>query len=196
MLQYADMTVATGGWLDSIRHRPTPHCDQRPTDSEIELIVVHNVSLPAGRFNTGCPEEFFAGAMNWSNYPELVSLRQLRVAPHVLINRDGSAVQFVPFFLRAWHAGVSCWRGRPSCNDFSIGIELEGSDDIPYEPAQYDTLSAVVVAALNAYPRLSMHSIAGHCDVAPGRKTDPGKSFDWHLLHRKVKARGYNQLER
>lgn len=193
MLRYSDMRVTADGWLDGLRHRPTPHCDKRPKGSQIDLLVIHNVSLPPGQFCTGCPEEFFAGTLDWTQYPELMGLRQLRVSPHVLINRDGSAVQFVPFSLRAWHAGVSSWRGRAACNDFSIGIEIEGGDDIPYEEVQYETLATLVISVLNAYPRLHVSDIVGHSDIAPSRKTDPGRAFEWQLLYRKIEARGYNQ---
>jgi AmpD protein len=145
-----------------------------------ELIVVHGITLPPGEFGGPWIDDLFMGRLDPSRHPYFASIVHLRVSAHLLIRRDGSVTQYVPFHLRAWHAGASSFAGRERCNDYSIGIELEGSDDIPYEPAQYATLAEVVVALQQAYPTLS--ALAGHSDIAPGRKTDPGPSFDWARL--------------
>jgi AmpD protein len=158
---------------------PSPNCDERPPGVVPELIVIHGISLPPGAFGGPWIERLFCNTLDPQAHPYFATLTGLRVSAHLLVRRDGRIVQFVPFGARAWHAGRSSWRGRERCNDFSIGIELEGVDDGPYEPAQYAALGAACAALLRAYPTLAADAIAGHSDVAPGRKTDPGPSFDW-----------------
>ncbi len=169
------------GWYRYAGHRPSPHCDARPEGMRAELLVLHNISLPAGKFGTACVDALFLGSLDTQNQPEFAALQGLRVSAHFFIRRDGSLLQYVSCDQRAWHAGASRFHGRSHCNDFSIGIELEGTDSVPFEPAQYDSLAALVGALLQAYP---IQSLAGHSDIAPGRKTDPGPCFDWPALHR------------
>ncbi|HTP39958.1 MAG TPA: 1,6-anhydro-N-acetylmuramyl-L-alanine amidase AmpD [Steroidobacteraceae bacterium] len=170
------------GLARGVRQVLSPHCDERPAGSVPELIVVHGISLPPGDFGGPWIERLFCGALPGAAHPYFAALAGTRVSAHALIRRDGELLQFVPFTLRAWHAGVSSHQGRAACNDFSIGIELEGTDDLPYEPAQYQTLAALIKALLRAYPTLDAGRIVGHSDIAPGRKSDPGASFDWARL--------------
>lgn len=167
------------GMLRGARLVRSPNCDDRPAGAVPELIVVHGISLPPGQFGGPWIEQLFTNQLDTSRHPCFATIDGLRVSAHVLIRRDGECLQFVPFARRAWHAGASCWAGREACNDFSIGIELEGCDDVPYTDAQYERLAAVCRALLLAYPTLSRQAIVGHADVAPGRKTDPGPAFDW-----------------
>ncbi len=176
------MRIDTAGWLDAARRVPSPNQDARPPGCRPELIVVHNISLPPGEFGGPHIEALFTNRLDPGAHPYFAGIAGLRVSAHLLIRRDGALVQFVPFGRRAWHAGVSCWRGRPACNDFSVGIELEGTDDRPYGDAQYTRLAAVVTALRRHYPSLTADALAGHCDIAPGRKTDPGPAFDWDRL--------------
>lgn len=166
-------------WLRGVRRLPSPNADARPPGAAIELVVVHNISLPPGRFGGGEIEALFCNELDCSRAPELEDLRGLRVSAHLLISRRGRITQFVPFDRRAWHAGASSWAGRPRCNDFAIGIELEGTDERSYTQSQYRQLGRVLAALLRAYPRLGIEQIVGHQEIAPGRKTDPGPSFDW-----------------
>lgn len=174
------------GLLRDVRQVLCTHRDARPAGMAPELIVVHGISLPPGEFGGPWIEQFFCGRLDASAHPYFAEIAVLRVSAHVLIRRDGRPVQFVPFGERAWHAGVSHWRGRGACNDFSIGIELEGTDEEPYESAQYTSLAALVRTLCDTYPLLSRDAVVGHSDIAPGRKTDPGPAFDWarlrHLL--------------
>ena len=147
-----------------------------------DLIVVHGISLPPGEFGGAWIEQLFAGDLDPGAHPYFATIAAARVSAHVLIRRDGRCIQFVPFAARAWHAGVSSWNGRDACNDFSVGIELEGADDIPYAEPQYRALAGVIRALCAAYPALSHERVVGHSDIAPGRKTDPGESFDWRRL--------------
>lgn len=158
---------------------PSPNFNHRPEGEKINLLVVHNISLPPKQFGGPYIEELFCNTLNCSVDPSFKSLEGLEVSAHLLIRRDGQILQFVPFNLRAWHAGVSSYHGVDNCNDFSIGIEMEGADDIDYEPVQYETLAKVTDALLTHYPDMSKDRIAGHCDIAPSRKTDPGQAFDW-----------------
>jgi len=144
------------------------------------LIVIHGISLPPGEFGGAWIDDLFLGRLDQAAHPYFAEIAHVRVSAHLLIRRDGSVTQYVPFHLRAWHAGVSSFDGRAGCNDFSIGIELEGTDDVPYAEAQYLNLARVIAALQQAYP--SLRAIAGHEDIAPGRKTDPGASFDWARL--------------
>ncbi len=167
------------GWLVQARQSPSQNCEERPADCRPELLVIHNISLPPGQFEGNCVERLFTNCLDWEEHPFFEEIRGLRVSAHLLIRRDGETVQFVSFDQRAWHAGVSSYQGRESCNDFSIGIELEGTDDTPYTDEQYRVLNDVTLALLDAYEPLGVGSVVGHCDIAPGRKTDPGPAFDW-----------------
>jgi AmpD protein len=169
------------GLLVGVRQVLSPHFDARPGGAVPELIVVHGISLPPGEFGGPWIDKLFAGDLPADAHPYFrqVTGPGRRVSAHALIRRDGLVVQYVPFGARAWHAGQSEYRGRSACNDFSIGIELEGADDVPYTDAQYASLALVVGALLVGYPTLSSERIAGHSDIAPGRKTDPGVVFDW-----------------
>jgi len=171
------------GVLRPATQRPSPNQDERPGDTEPELLVIHGISLPPGEFGGPHIESLFTNCLDCEAHPYFRELESLCVSTHLLIRRDGDLIQFVPFARRAWHAGESSFRGRSCCNDFSIGIELEGTDDTPYSDAQYAHLVAVIHAIITAYPRISARRIAGHCDVAPGRKTDPGPAFDWLRLY-------------
>jgi len=182
-----DIDPATGS-LARARQLPSPNCDDRPAGAVPELIVVHGISLPPGEFGGPWIDLLFTNSLPPEAHPYFATIQGLRVSSHVLIRRDGAVVQYVPFNRRAWHAGASEWRGRPRCNDFSIGIELEGADDVPYTDAQYASLNEVVAALEHAYPTLAPDAIAGHSDIAPGRKTDPGPAFDWSRLRREVHA--------
>lgn len=170
------------GLLDTAKYLASPHCDNRPADMLIDMVVVHGISLPPAEFNTGWVEKFFCGNLDPSAHPYFESIKDLRVSAHLLISRQGVITQFVPFNQRAWHAGQSVFAGRSDCNTFSVGIELEGTDDLPYEKIQYEQLAAVIAALRLAYPAITAERIVGHSDIAPGRKTDPGSSFDWSCL--------------
>ena len=169
------------GWCAGVSHCPSTHCNERP-QGEISLLVLHNISLPPGQFGTGKVQEFFTSGLSASEHAYFAGIADMRVSAHFFIERDGQISQFVSCLQRAWHAGVSSFAGRDNCNDFSIGVELEGTDDLPYSEAQYDALVPLVQQLLAAYPALSVERICGHCDIAPGRKTDPGPAFDWPRL--------------
>lgn len=166
-------------WLDFARHCPSPNWDERPRDSAIDLLVIHNISLPPGDFGGPWIEALFTNRLDPTAHTYFEQIHQLKVSSHLLIRRDGKLVQFVALDKRAWHAGPSCFRNRESCNDFSIGIELEGTDDIPYTDAQYLCLTKLTRRLQQSIPTLTRDTIVGHCDIAPGRKTDPGPAFDW-----------------
>lgn len=170
------------GWLCGVRRVCSPNADDRPCLPE--LIVLHNISLPPGEFGGPWIDRLFLNRLDPAAHPYFREVADLAVSSHLLIRRDGETVQYVPFHRRAWHAGASSYCGRERCNDFAIGIELEGTDDAPYTDAQYAALGEVVGTLVNAYPSLSMQRIVGHSDVSPGRKTDPGPAFDWARLHR------------
>lgn len=176
---------AAEGWLPDVRHAPSPNCDERPAGQPVRLIVVHAISLPPGEFGGEDIERFFTNMLDPRAHPYFREIQSLRVSAHFLVRRDGEIVQFVSCGLRAWHAGASNWRGIGCCNDFSIGIELEGSDALPFEPAQYPALARLVRILRRSYP---IEDIVGHADIAPGRKADPGPHFDWvrfrHFLDR------------
>ena len=160
----------------NIRFIPSPNFDERPTGCEINLLVIHNISLPPDEFGGDGVLELFTNRLDPEAHPYYRSIYGLRVSSHFLIRRDGETIQFVPCEKRAWHAGESCWQGRRRCNDYSIGIELEGSDSVPFADVQYAALAALTRALQKQYP---ITDIAGHSDIAPGRKTDPGPCFDW-----------------
>lgn len=168
--------------LTGITHIPSPNKNSRPDENDISLIVIHNISLPPGEFSGDYITQLFCNRLNPDEDPYFKDIYQLTVSAHLLIRRDGEITQYVPFNERAWHAGVSHYQGREQCNDFSIGIELEGTDDIPYTPCQYQKLAEVIQLLMTHYPKLNEASIVGHCDIAPDRKTDPGKIFSWSLL--------------
>lgn len=170
------------GLLRAARQAPSPNCDDRPPGVVPELIVVHGISLPPGEYGGPWIDRLFTNTLPADQHPYFAEVADRKVSSHALIRRDGELVQYVPLHRRAWHAGVSQYRGRERCNDFSVGIELEGTDDSPYEPIQYRVLSTVILRLCDAYPSLSREHIAGHSDIAPGRKTDPGLAFDWPRL--------------
>jgi len=170
------------GLLAGVRQVLSPHFDSRPSGCVPELIIVHGISLPPGEFGGPWIDRLFTGSLPPDAHPYFRTIAGGRVSAHGVIRRDGQIAQYVPFGERAWHAGVSEYRGRSACNDFSIGIELEGADTIPYADPQYAQLAAIIRALLGAYSTLSTDRIVGHSDIAPGRKTDPGPAFDWNRL--------------
>jgi len=171
------------GRVREARHTWSPHRDERPPGTVVDLLVIHNISLPPGEFGGPAIADLFAGRLDTGSHPWFARLAGLRVSAHFLIRRDGELLQFVPCGERAWHAGESAWRGRPRCNDFSIGIELEGTDDQPFTERQYGVLVPLSVALLRAYPIVD---VVGHSDISPGRKTDPGPCFDWARYRRQI----------
>lgn len=175
-------TCLPDGLLKSVRYVPSPHCDERPENTEIDTLVIHNISLPPGQFGSDNIEHFFCGKLDISAHPYFETIATLKVSSHLLITRTGEIIQFVPFTMRAWHAGQSYFNGRERCNDFSIGIELEGTDEMPYESIQYEKLINVIHELMQRYPALTRQRMVGHSDIAPGRKTDPGPFFDWNYL--------------
>jgi AmpD protein len=169
--------------LRGARWVPSPNCDARPGPSDISLVVVHGISLPPGKFGGPWIDRLFTNALDPGAHPYFGKIRQLKVSSHLCVFRDGTVRQYVGFDRRAWHAGESLFDGRSRCNDFSIGIELEGTDAVPYAPVQYRRLAAIAAALLRAYPAITPARIVGHSDIAPGRKTDPGPHFDWLRFH-------------
>lgn len=167
------------GWLPGVRRCPSPNHDARPVGCPVDLLVIHNISLPPDEFGGPWIEDLFLNRLDPDAHPYFADIAGLEVSAHLLIRRDGEVVQFVPLDRRAWHAGASCFEGRERCNDYSIGIELEGSDQQPFTEAQYAALVRVSQAILARYPDIDMTRITGHSDIAPGRKTDPGPHFDW-----------------
>ena len=167
------------GWLASATREPSPNRDDRPAGRPVELIVIHNISLPPGEFGGTGVVDLFTNRLDPDAHPYYATLRDLRVSAHFFIRRDGGLIQFVPCGQRAWHAGPSRWQSFERCNDFSIGIELEGTDALPFTDAQYATLGALVRQLRSVYP---IRDVVGHSDIAPGRKTDPGPCFDWERL--------------
>ena len=179
------MRVDVSGLVEGARYLLSPNWDERPPGTRIELIVVHAISLPPGEFGGRAIDQLFLNTLDTAAHPYYATLVGLRVSAHFVIRRTGELTQFVPCVRRAWHAGLSQWRGRVACNDFSVGIELEGCDDQPFEPVQYSLLGELTKALEAAYP---IADIVGHSDIAPGRKTDPGPHFDW-ALYRALIAR-------
>ncbi len=170
------------GWLQGVTHIPSPNCDARPEGEAIRLVVIHAISLPPGEFGGPGVIELFTNRLDPAAHPFYATIEGLRVSAHFFIRRDGEPIQFVPCTARAWHAGVSRWEGRERCNDFSIGIELEGTDDLPFTDAQYAVLNDLLALLREAYP---IAAVVGHADIAPGRKTDPGPCFEWSRLDRR-----------
>jgi N-acetyl-anhydromuramoyl-L-alanine amidase len=180
------LRAGADGWVTGAQRIESPNSDERPDGQGIELAVIHGISLPPGCFGGPGVIELFTNCLPYHAHPYYEGLRDMRVSAHFLIRRGGHLVQFVSCLRRAWHAGVSSWHGRVRCNDFSIGIEFEGADDVPYEAAQYRTCRALIIALRDAYP---LQDIVGHSDIAPGRKTDPGPCFDWTQLRRLPRKR-------
>lgn len=170
-------------WLEGVRHHPSPNCDDRPKGTEIELLVIHNISLPPGKFGAPFIDQLFTNKLDKNAHPYFAEIAHLCVSAHILIRRTGEIIQYVSLQQRAWHAGVSNFAGRERCNDFSIGIELEGCDDVPYTDEQYQQLIRLIKILRQTWPMLSQDRVVGHCDIAPGRKTDPGQAFDWQRLN-------------
>ena len=177
---------ATGNRLLDARQVPSPNCDERPDGDDISLIVIHGISLPPGEYGGVWIDDLFTNRLDPDAHPYFSGIAHLRVSSHVLIRRNGEVVQYVPFRMRAWHAGESCYQGRGCCNDYSIGIELEGQDDEPYSLQQYDRLAAIIRVLARTFPRISSERIRGHSDISPGRKTDPGAAFDWLALNERL----------
>lgn len=180
------------GWCQGARHCPSPNFNARP-EGEISLLVIHNISLPPGQFATGKVQAFFQNRLDVTEHPYFEGISELRVSAHFLIERDGAITQFVSCLDRAWHAGISRFEGREACNDFSLGIELEGTDDLPFTVEQYQALITLTRQLQAAYPAITTHRICGHSDVAPGRKTDPGPAFDWTRFRRALQQTGESQ---
>ena len=176
------------GWLEGAERFESPHYNERPvSDATPQTVVLHNITLPPGRFATGCVTDLFMGTLDTTADPTLADLKGLRVSSHFFIERTGRILQFVSCGKRAWHAGISRWAGRENCNDFTIGIELEGTDFVPFEEAQYAALTELLGAIHEKY---ALHDVVAHSDIAPGRKTDPGPHFDWVRLWRSREAFG------
>lgn len=171
--------VQDNGWLVSVRSLASPNFNQRPADVDVSLLVIHNISLPPGEFNTGCVEAFFCNQLDSQQHPYFATVAQLRVSAHFFIARTGEITQFVSLGDRAWHAGASSFAGTADCNDYSVGVELEGCDEIPYTDAQYTALIELTKNLCSIFPGITADRIVGHQHIAPGRKTDPGPAFDW-----------------
>jgi AmpD protein len=172
------------GLLELARQAPSPNHDPRPAGASVDLLVIHNISLPPGEFGGPWIEQLFHNRLEPGAHPYFAAIAEIRVSAHLLIRRDGELVQFVDLTERAWHAGRSCFDGREACNDFSIGIELEGADEVPFTDAQYAVLAAATREIMERFPAITPARIAGHSDIAPGRKTDPGPAFDWARYRR------------
>lgn len=174
--------------VKGVPFHPSPHKDERPLASDISLLVIHGISLPAGKFGGDYVDDLFMGCLDCSADASFASLDGLRVSAHCFIRRTGELFQYVPFQQRAWHAGVSSWEGRERCNDYSIGVELEGTDVAPYTEQQYQTLVQLSRALMTAYPAITLDRVVGHEHIAPGRKTDPGPAFNWNEFKRRLQA--------
>jgi len=172
--------------LNVAEQRDSSNCDVRPDPADVCLLVIHNITLPLGDDRVDYIDALFCNTLDFSAHSSFSGLEHQRVSAHLLISRDGGVLQYVPFHKRAWHAGVSSWNGRMSCNDYAIGVELQGTDTQAYTEVQYDVLAEVVGALLQHYPRLSYSHIVGHQEISPGRKTDPGSCFDWQRLYSEI----------
>jgi len=173
-------------YLPDARQVSSPNCDERPAGSAVELLVIHSISLPPGEFGGDGIDRLFTNCLEPEAHPYYREIADVRVSSHLLVRRDGNLVQYVPFSKRAWHAGDSCFQGREACNDFSIGIELEGHDNTPYTDDQYACLARVVNTLQAQFPALTQAAIVGHSDISPGRKTDPGPTFDWTYFRQQL----------
>lgn len=173
----------SSGLLAPARFVESPNRDLRPEGADVELVVIHGISLPPGDFGSNAIEAFFTNTLDFGAHPYFEEIRGLEVSAHLLVRRTGEVIQFVRLNERAWHAGQSCYRGQERCNDFSIGIELEGEDNTPYDDRQYAVLTEVLQSIVAAYPKVDGECIVAHSDIAPGRKTDPGPAFDWQRLY-------------
>ncbi len=182
------MKINRQGWLKNTEIIHSANFSPRPDSGEIHLIVVHGISLPPGQYGGDYIRLFFSNKLDPAEYSYFAKIESLKVSAHCLIDRDGNLVQFVSFLDQAWHAGASCWQGEENCNDYSIGIELEGTDDEEYEDSQYQQLARLVITLRKQYPAISRQSICGHSDISPGRKTDPGPFFDWQKLFQLIDA--------
>lgn len=171
------------GWLAGVEHLPSPNFGERPADAEVSLVVLHNISLPPEQYGGSFVEDFFLNRLDFTVHPYFATISGVEVSAHFYIRRDGRVIQFVGCDKRAWHAGHSCWRGRENCNDWSIGVELEGCDSAAFTEAQYAALGPLLKAISRHYP---ITDLAGHSDIAPERKTDPGPCFDWSAVHAQV----------
>lgn len=185
--QYSSMKIKDG-WFEQVQRVVSPNADNRLDESDISLIVIHCISLPPGEFGGPWIDKLFCNTLPGDFHPYFQTIHSLRVSAHLLIRRDGSIIQYVPFHKRAWHAGISCYENRENCNDFSIGIELEGTETTPYTPEQYDSLIESIKTLAGTYPGIGKSRIAGHSEIAPARKTDPGLCFDWEYLHQKLQS--------
>jgi AmpD protein len=186
--------IDDAGWLESVEVIKSPNFDARPENCSIKLVVVHGISLPPGEYGGGHIQNFFCNQLDPSAHEYFASICSMTVSAHCLVERDGNIVQFVSFQGRAWHAGESAWRGEAACNNYSVGIELEGCDDQAYADAQYHSLAGLITALRTRYPDIDINGVTGHSDIAPGRKTDPGPAFDWEKL--KKLARTIHELPR
>jgi len=175
--------MASLTWLPNAVHRHSPHYDDRNEQNAITLIVIHGISLPPGEFGGNFVDDLFMGRLDKNAHPTFVDIASLRVSAHFFIRRNGHLIQYVDVQKRAWHAGVSYFKGRDRCNDFSIGIELEGTDELAYTDNQYETLTELIRIIQQYYPTITQEYIVGHCNIAPERKTDPGQAFDWKRLY-------------
>ncbi len=171
---------ADSGLLEGVRLVLSPNCDARPPGTLVDTLIIHAISLPPGEFGGPGIEQLFCNCLDPNVHPSYAEICDLKVSAHALIRRDGEIIQFVPFHLRAWHAGESCCEGRTRVNDFSLGVELEGTDDMPFESVQYEVLSELTRRIINVYPAITPERVYGHSDIAPGRKKDPGPHFDWN----------------
>ncbi len=172
--------------LEYARQQPSPNCSERPADGDISLLVIHNISLPPGQYGGACIDALFCNSLDPQAHPYFAEIAHLRVSAHLLIARDGKVTQYVPFERKAWHAGKSSYSGRDNCNEYSIGIELEGTDHEAFTAVQYEQLAKVTCWLQRRYPLITPERIVGHSDIAPGRKTDPGPFFDWTLYRASV----------
>ncbi len=175
-ISHRGLKISPEGLAEGIRYIASPNCDERPAGAEINLLVLHSISLPPGEYGGDAIERLFTNRLDPESHPYFREVFSLKVSTHFLLRRNGELLQFVPIHRRAWHAGAASWRGRPRCNDFSVGIELEGADDAAFDERQYDKLAFLVRSLRLALP---LRDIAAHSDIAPGRKTDPGALFDW-----------------
>ena len=180
------LTINTAGWLQAVEVIESPNFDTRPDKNDIKLIVIHGISLPPAEFGGGYIQDLFCNRLNPGKDEYFLSICDLKVSSHCLIERDGNVIQFVSFLDRAWHAGVSSWQGEPVCNNYSIGIELEGTDNLSYSDSQYQQLDQLIRCIRHEYLTIEADALCGHSDIAPGRKTDPGAAFDWPRLKRQL----------